>query len=94
MTPYTALPEGWRLLTHRRLSGGCLEVRLDYRDEALYSVIWHINDMITFHAVKVDGTVLALDPTVVMLAMMLATERCWTPNYSLRAWHPHASQDR
>lgn len=86
--PHTALPDGWRLIGHTRMSGGCLDITIDYRDEATYHVVWHASDYITMSGSTPDGKMLATDPIVIMLAMMIAVERHLSPNFSLAAWHP------
>lgn len=85
---YTPLPDGWRLIGATRMTGGCLDIALDYRDEASYHVVWHSADYITMTGSTPDGRTLATDPLVIMIAMIVAVERHLSPNTSLRAWHP------
>lgn len=84
------LPDGWRLAAIGRITGGCLLIVLDYRDEATYRIIWHSNDTVTMNGSTPREDKLAFDPITVALALSIAGERHMTPNHSLRAFHPRS----
>ena len=88
MTPYTALPFGWHLMSVSRIPDGCLNIQLMWGDSTHYSVIWHTVDIITVDAWTDESASTAIDPIVVMLAMLIASERHVSPDYSKRPLHP------
>ena len=88
----TPLPFGWHLMSMSRLPIGCLCIRLMWSDSTIYDVIWHTNDVITVDAATADETSEKIDPVVVMLAMMIISERHLSPDYTKLPLHPGSGQ--
>jgi hypothetical protein len=84
----TPLPFGWHLMSIGRIPDGCLNIQLMWGDSTTYSVIWHTVDIITVDAYTDEAYSEAIDPVVVMLAMMIAAERHLSPDYTKRPLHP------
>ena len=86
------LPFGWHLMSAGRIPDGCVHVQLLWMDSTTYSVIWHTIDVVTVDAYTEDAYSERIDPVVVMLAMMIASERHLSPDYTKRPLHPGSGE--